>query len=936
LANRSITYAFRADISDFKAKIAAAGASVSDFSAKLQAEQEASVRSIGDQLDEVSSLGEKIGTTAGVGYGLAIAAAGNFEKALSSVQAATGESAANMTLLKEAALDAGQATVYSASEAAGAIEELAKAGISTEDVLDGGLAGALDLAAAGGLEVADAAEAAASAMTQFGLSGADVPHIADLLAAGAGKAQGSVEDMSMALNQSGLVAAQTGLSIEETTGALSAFASAGLTGSDAGTSFKTMLQALTPTSKEAAKLMDKLGITAYDSQGNFAGLTKFADSLRNGLADLTVEQQNAALKTIFGSDAVRAAAVIYQQGGKGIQEWIDKTNDAGYAAEQAAARTNNLAGDIEQLKGALETALIGTGEGQLGFLRSATQSATDFVNVFNALPNSVQNATGSLLGLVTVIGGALFFGPKIIAGIVATRAQLALLPIVATRARAALAGLVTTAPGLAKAALLVGGIGLAASGTTDKVGATNAVMGAMAGLMLGGLWGAAIGGGIGALLDFGSAATRARTSHESFTEALGSSDLKRIRDEIKATESDLDDLNDQMSISGTGDFLQDFIPGAMRGVKDIFADLPDAGDYELRISALQREERAAKAAAVADTEFGEALQDFPELAEESSESIVEMSKALEKSREAARGSATSFFNLGDSLDDSKKSLGEWLTELEQRAQALIDFQKNAERAADRGLREGLIAALEEAGEAGALRMAQLANGTDSEIERANRAWRKGQRAVNNYVDTIGGVPETVVTEIILDGVKDAKDTIRDLRRAIEGKPIRQTVVIDPVTGKKLPKGKQGTSTSLEDLLFGGSADGSTVPKGGNYRDQHPYLLAPGEEVVSDRFGQATDFRPELKDINAGLSRQQVASRMWARVDAAAASRPVGGLSSMTTATASSLSSADFDRLAQLVTQMRPLVGVQNVSPHDYNQFRREQDADARRGSIGGY
>jgi TP901 family phage tail tape measure protein len=132
------------------------------------------------------------------------------------------------------------------------IEALAKAGVSTTDILGGGLTGALSLAAAGNQSVGDAAETAASAMTQFKLSGKDIPHIADLLAAGAGKAQGEVSDLAMALNQTGLVASQTGLSINETTAGLAAFASAGLIGSDAGTSFKTMLLRLTPTSGQGA------------------------------------------------------------------------------------------------------------------------------------------------------------------------------------------------------------------------------------------------------------------------------------------------------------------------------------------------------------------------------------------------------------------------------------------------------------------------------------------------------------------------------------------------------------------------------------------------------------------------------------------------------------------------------------------------------------
>jgi TP901 family phage tail tape measure protein len=216
---------------------------------------------------------------------------------------------------------------FSATEAAGAIENLAKAGVSTKDILGGGLKGALNLAAAGQLAVGDAAEIAATAMTQFGLSGKEVPHIADLLAAAAGKAQGEVSDVAMALKQGGLVASQFGLSIEETTGTLAAFASAGLIGSDAGTSFKTMLLALANPSAKAASTLSDLGIAAYDTKGNFVGIAPLAEQLKDKLSKLTPAQRDAALATIFGSDAIRAANVLYQNGAKGITDWTSKVND---------------------------------------------------------------------------------------------------------------------------------------------------------------------------------------------------------------------------------------------------------------------------------------------------------------------------------------------------------------------------------------------------------------------------------------------------------------------------------------------------------------------------------------------------------------------------------------------------------------------------------
>ncbi|MDZ8275666.1 phage tail tape measure protein [Microbacterium aquimaris] len=358
---------------------------------------------------QLGAAATAVGVAFGVGIGVAVAKAAEFDQAMSFVQARTHESAENMDLLRDAALDAGARTVFSATEAANAIEELAAAGVSTGDILSGGLDSALDLAAAGGLGVAEAAGIAATALKTFNLQGEDMAHVADLLAAGAGKAMGDVSQLSQALAQGGQVAKQTGLSIEETTAGLSAFAAQGLLGSDAGTSFKSMLQRLTPQSNEARDKMDALGISAYDASGQFIGLAEFAGNLESSLRELTPEQRNAAMATIFGSDAVRAANVLYTEGEEGIRDWIAAVDDQGYAAETAAMRLDNLAGDVEALGGALDTALIQTGSGANDALRSLVQSATGAVDVFNALPVPLQE-TAMFLGIaatgVSLVGGA--------------------------------------------------------------------------------------------------------------------------------------------------------------------------------------------------------------------------------------------------------------------------------------------------------------------------------------------------------------------------------------------------------------------------------------------------------------------------------------------------------------------------------------------------
>jgi TP901 family phage tail tape measure protein len=408
VTDRSVVARLRAEASQFLATMGRAAKSTEQVgtSAEKASKQATgafdrmakSIRTNDEHINRLGNTALLAGGAITAGLGLGVKAFADFDEAMSSVNAALPEAGAQMEKLRELAIDLGKDSQFSSTQAAQGITELGKAGVSAEAILGGGLKGSLDLAAAGSLEVAAAAEIAASAMTQFGLEGSEVPRIADLLAAGAGKAQGSVSDLGQALNQAGLVANATGLTIEETTAGLAAFASAGLVGSDAGTSFKSMLQRLTPQSTEAAEQFDALGISAYDTQGNFIGLSEFAGDLQAAMKDLTPEARNAALSVMFGSDAVRAANVLYEQGAEGISKWEGAVNDAGFAARQAAALTDNLKGDIERLGGALDAVFVQNGEGANNALRTLTQNAEGAVEAFGAMPQGLQQAALGVAG----------------------------------------------------------------------------------------------------------------------------------------------------------------------------------------------------------------------------------------------------------------------------------------------------------------------------------------------------------------------------------------------------------------------------------------------------------------------------------------------------------------------------------------------------------
>lgn len=343
---------------------------------------------------------------AAAAFGVAsIKMAADFDQQMSTVQANTGATGAELDQLRQAAIEAGASTVYSASESADAINDLGKAGMSVTDILSGGLTGALNLAASDGMAVGDAAEYMANALSMFHLSGSQASQVADTLAAGAGKAVGNVSDFGEALNNCGAQANSFGMSIQETTGVLSLFAQNGTIGAEAGTQLNSMLMKLAAPSNDAAATMKELGISAYDASGNFVGMANFAGQLQKAEKNLTQEQRNQANATIFGSYAIKAANYLYDAGEKGVRNWTKAVSESGYAAEQAAAKNNNLKGDLENLSGSMESLMISIGEGAQGPLRKLVQGLDTLVDSFASLPAGAQQTIIVMAALGGVLGG---------------------------------------------------------------------------------------------------------------------------------------------------------------------------------------------------------------------------------------------------------------------------------------------------------------------------------------------------------------------------------------------------------------------------------------------------------------------------------------------------------------------------------------------------
>lgn len=298
-------------------------------------------------------------------------AAMGFEAQLSSIRAVSDANLEQMQQIRALSLQMGKETKYSALESAQGVKELIKAGVSLTDVMNGGLAGALNLAAAGEISVADAAEIASTALNAFKFEALTVTRAADILAGAANASATDVAGLKMGLSQASAVAAGFKMTMLDTATALAVFAQNGLKGSDGGTSLKNMLLNLIPQTKMQKELSRELGLIAedgsnafFDQAGQLKNLADISQVLQDKFSGLTDEQRLSYMQTLFGTDAIRAANILYKEGAKGVNDMAAAMQKF-TAKSVAEERMKNLSGAVEQLKGSWETLQIVIGSNLL-------------------------------------------------------------------------------------------------------------------------------------------------------------------------------------------------------------------------------------------------------------------------------------------------------------------------------------------------------------------------------------------------------------------------------------------------------------------------------------------------------------------------------------------------------------------------------------------
>jgi len=400
--------------------------------------------------DKMSSFGT--GLTAAVtlpilGIGVAaVKASGDFDTAMRLVSARGDITGESLGKLKAQAEDLGAKTQFSSRQAAEGMAELAGAGFKTNEIY-AAMPGVMNLAAAAGSSVGDAAKVTKDILGQFGLEAANTAEVVDMMTKAGNESSGTLGEMANSLKYVGPVARAAGYDLAETSGALVLLDKAGIRGEQAGTSLRSMLLSLQGPTKIAAELMAKYKIAVQDTSGKLLPMPKILDNFKAAMANVGGPAEQAAVLTkIFGENAVTAAQGLIAKGGPALVEFTKIIRDSGGEARRTAEVMNSgMGGALERMSGSIETAAQKIGDvlaptvvKLAGYLESTANLIADVAGWFAKLPDIIQLSAIGFLALAAAIGPVLIIAGQLAGSISSISAALTLL----TPAMAAGTGLV--------------------------------------------------------------------------------------------------------------------------------------------------------------------------------------------------------------------------------------------------------------------------------------------------------------------------------------------------------------------------------------------------------------------------------------------------------------------------------------------------------------
>jgi len=331
----------------------------------------------------------------GIAVKKAVTIFADFEQSIANVQAVTGATGDELQRLEEVALNAGETTRFTATQAAEALYLLASAGLDARESAEA-LDGTLQLAGATGSDLASTTGIVVATLSQYSLNASEAEKVSNVFAAAIGNSQANMEKLGSALKNVGPIAGSFNISLEETTASLQALFNAGFSGEQAGVALRNILLDLGKKTGPVVKRLEQLGIAFEDVNPQKVGLTGAIETLANSGIDLS---------QVFDKRVTASILSLAKVGGDGLRELEDAITGTNAAAEQYATQNDTLKASIDFLKSALESAAIKLVKELSPAIRGVVDFITMLVKGFNSLPGPVKLAVALFAGGIPVIAG---------------------------------------------------------------------------------------------------------------------------------------------------------------------------------------------------------------------------------------------------------------------------------------------------------------------------------------------------------------------------------------------------------------------------------------------------------------------------------------------------------------------------------------------------
>jgi len=326
-----------------------------------------------------------------------------FDSAMAQISARTGVVGEDLEQVRQLALQMGADTVFSAQDAADAMLELLASGQTVEQMMST-LPSVLTAAAASGEDLGTTADNITNILASFQLGVEDSAAVVDALSRAAGASSADIGSLADGFANVGGVAAQFGLSVEQTAAMLAIFAENGIKGAEAGTQLKSMLLNMARRTENTATAWRMFGTSLYEANGDLRPIPRVLEDIERAARNMTDEDRQQAFQELAGSFGVVGLTALTSS--IDMETMLNAMDESADAASVAEARMNTFEGAMSSLGGSIETLQISVFTPFMNnTLRPLVQQITEVVNAINTWAQANPEAVQSIINVVLAVAG---------------------------------------------------------------------------------------------------------------------------------------------------------------------------------------------------------------------------------------------------------------------------------------------------------------------------------------------------------------------------------------------------------------------------------------------------------------------------------------------------------------------------------------------------